>query len=387
MLTGVQELDVEQLESVTDFTIEQGTNLMVFGPAGTGKTEIGEQRADAASARGLISGYIYLNLSVLEAPDLVGLPYRIEESLRTGDGVTETRRGKTAYAIPEKFSYLGDGLKKTLVCDELDKARPELQNPMLELFQFRSVNGIKLNIRSVYATGNLPDENAFSQPVSHALMNRCSVYKVVPSFDPWMKWAVDSGINALVVGFLSRNTNLLLQPPPSGDDTAYCHPTPRAWAGAARDLDGASGKSVDFQTILVAGRVGQPAAAQFRVWLDHHRHIEPYIDALVKEGKDPGREISGMERVFVFGIAGANAIVQACQRVDAADERSKRDAQKVLVRTVDNVMKWIGNISTEYAIGALKSVLTMDLITRHRLMEIKSFMDVFVKIRQSWGRS
>ena len=85
--------------------------------------------------------------------------------------------------------------------------------------------------------------------------------------------------------FLSRNTNFLLKKPPEGDETAYCHPSPRAWTLAASDLDGTGPESpIEFQELLVAGRVGTGAATKFKVWLEHYRHIAPMIDALIHDG-------------------------------------------------------------------------------------------------------
>jgi hypothetical protein len=371
MLTGIEEIQQDGLMEMADFAIESSSNIVTFGAAGIGKTEIFMQRAAAAGRHG-----IYLNLSVIEAPDLMGLMQLFE--------------GKTRYCIPEKFRLFGEKTNRfgndddgdVLVVDELDKARPELQNPMLELFQYRSINGTKLNIKAVMATGNLPDENAFSQPVSHALMNRCLVYQTSAAFDPWMKWAVDSHINGLVIGFLSRNSSHLITKPPKDDITAYLHGTPRSWTNAARALDLAHGRSVEFQTRIVSGFVGIPLATQFRVWLDHSRHIQPAVDALVNHGKHPElKDSDGLERLFVFGIAGASAIMQAAQRV----EGGKADP-KDLKRITSNVMGWMKDVPTEYAIGALKSVLTMDVITKHELMRISPFMEKFVQIRQAWEK-
>lgn len=370
MLTGITEIGQDGLIEMMDHAILHGTNLMTFGPAGIGKTEIAIQRVAKAGM-----SHIYLNLSVLEAPDLLGLP-------RT------TEKGKTTYALPDKFPTINEGDPMILIVDELDKARPELQNPMLELFQFRSINGMRLNIKGVLATGNLPDENAFSQPVSHALMNRCSVFKTVCAFDPWRDWAVESNVNPLIVAFLSRNPNLLLQPPPDGDDTAYCHGSPRSWTLAAKDIDFAPDRSVDFHTLLVAGRVGQGSAAKFRVWLDHYRHIQPYIDALVKDGTHPPDDImSDLERKFVFGVSGANEIVKAAQRGDAAkSDKEKAEAKARVERVTNNVMGWMGTIPSEYTIGAMKSVLTMEMITKYQLVDNPKFMMVFTKIRKAWNR-
>ncbi len=371
MLTDIQEIQQDGATEITDFTIACGSNLVIFGAAGIGKTEIFMQRAAAARRRG-----IYLNLSVIEAPDLMGL-------------MEKTADGKTRYCIPEKFRRHNEGLHgqeaddgDVLIVDELDKARAELQNPMLELFQYRSINGEKLAIKSVLATGNLPDENAFSQSVSHALMNRCQVFRMDAHFDPWMKWAVDNNVNGLVVGFLSRNSHLLITKPPKGDETAYLHGTPRSWTNAARGLDMAKDKDVNFQSRLVAGYVGMGLAAQFHVWLEHSRHIQPQVDALVQHGTHPKlKDSDGLDRLFVFGIASANAIMQAAQKVDA----KKMDA-KELKRITANVMGWMKDVPSEYAIGALKSVLTMDVIVRHELMRVDAFMQKFIVIRQAWEK-
>lgn len=368
MLTGVPEIQQDGLIEMADFTIKNGMNMITLGDAGIGKTEIQLQRIAEAKARA-----IYLNLSVIEAPDLIGL-------------ADKTPEGKTRYCIPDKFRYLGekrdDADIDVLIVDEIDKAKPELQNPMLELFQFRSINGIKLNIQAVLATGNLPDENAFSQTLSHALTNRCFVFKVSSAFDPWMKWAVDNGVNGLVIGYLSRNQSKLLEKAVQDDETAYLHCSPRSWTYAAKALDCASDAPVEFQARLVSGYVGNAAAADFLVWLEHYRHIQPAIDELVKNGKHPSRDtVNSMDRMFVFGIAGANAIVHACQQVEG-----KRYKREDLHKIVKNVMSWIKECPTEYAIGALKSVLSMKLINDHDLMKLPEFMESFIAIRQAWDK-
>ena len=232
MLTGVFEIDQATYKQTLAFNIRSGGNLLVLGMAGTGKTEMAQSSCVDAGFE-----YIYLNLSVLEAPDLIGLPI-----------ITADRR--VEYATPQFMPKMDGGHTKPLVLivDEIDKAKPELQNPLLELFQSHSINGIKLNIQAIVATGNLPDEGAFSQPISHALTNRCKTFRITHNFDAWQEWAQDAEINALVIGFLSKNREYLSMPSVEGDPTAYCRPSPRSWTMGARDLDQTSSKdTVDFQ--------------------------------------------------------------------------------------------------------------------------------------------
>jgi hypothetical protein len=371
MLTGISEIDQGTLMDVVRFSIRSGGNVMTFGPAGIGKTEIAMQAVGQEGFK-----YVYLNLSVLEAPDLMGLPM-IDEATKTA-----------TYAPPSIIPLLVEGSNDkpvVLLVDEVDKAKPELQNPMLELFQFRSMNGRKMNIHSVIATGNLPDENAHSQPVSHALTNRCSVYRVTHAFDPWWEWATAAGVNPLIIGFLSRNQGYLLKPPPDGDDTAYCHPSPRAWTLAARDLDHTDNQkhSVDFQHLLVAGKVGVDASIHFKVWLEHHRFIEPFIDKLVKDGTHPsGEATKDIARTIVCAIAAANAIMQECKKTPTATE-AKAKQEKEIARITKNVCGWTQHLPSEVNIAAFKSVLTMPVIQQYKLTKIPEFMGTFLKIRSA----
>jgi hypothetical protein len=363
MLTGVPQINQSDLSIMAKFTIKNGTNLIVFGNAGIGKTEIAMQACDE-----LGYAFKYLNLSVLEAPDLIGLP-------------NVNSLGKTTYAPPDGFPLLSENVKEcVLLVDEIDKAKPELQNPMLELFQFRSINGNKFKFRAVLATGNLPDENAHSQTVSHALTNRCQVYQVTHSFEAWQTWAVEAQVNPLIVGFLSRHTNELLQPPPEGDETAYNHPSPRAWTLAARDLIAADRESLDFQQFVIASRVGAPAATKFRVWLEHYRHIQPQIDDLVKDGKHPDKNMS-LDRLFVCAIAGVDSIMDLSRTM--AQSKSKDEINKKMVTTTTNVFNWLKVLPSEVCVGAVKSTLSMKAIADNGLTKIPTFMEVFTKIRKA----
>jgi hypothetical protein len=363
MLTNVVEITQDTYADALRFNVRTGGNLMVFGQAGIGKTEMAQQ---AAEAEGF--GVYYLNLSVLEAPDLLGLPI-----------VTDDK--SVDYARPKFLPVEGKVDRPVvLLVDEVDKSKPELQNPLLELFQSHTLNGTRLSIQAIIATGNLPDEGAHSQPVSHALTNRCKVYKLTHSFEPWREWAQGIGLNPLIIGFLSKNQEYLSRPPIEGDPTAYCRPSPRAWSMAARDVDKTTSKdSVDFQTMLVAGRVGSEAAVKFRVWLDHYRHVEPGIDELVKTGKAPDLNNMTIDKQLVCAIGAVSAVSAEARRTDVRD---KAKHQQMVERIATNVFGWVERIPTEFQIAAVKSALSMDLIQKFNLQKIPSVMSTFLTVRK-----
>lgn len=367
MLTGILPIAQDTYKSMIEFNVKSGGNMVVFGPSGVGKTEMPIQMAQE-----LGYGVIYLNLSVLEAPDLLGLPM-IDEATKT-----------SVYAPPHFLPRKSDSLPKILILDEIDKSKPDIQNPLLELFQSRSINWTSFNIKSIIATANLPDENSHSRLLSHALMNRCSIYKLVPAFAPWANWAKLNNIHPLVVGYLSRHQDWLLKPNDSGDDTAYLHPSPRAWAGASKDLITAGDCDVSFQELVVSGRVGTPAAVAFKVWLEHYRHVDPYVKRLAEDGTFPdGEATSDLSRILVCAISAANTIRQECLNVDAClNEKTKEQLRQKLLKTCKNISKWMGGISTEFKIAAVKSTFDNDMIIKHKLVSVPEFYNLFTQIEK-----
>ena len=373
-LTNVHEIDQATYAQVLDFNIATGNNLIALGMAGTGKTEMAEQ---AAKRMGYKS--IYLNLAVLEAPDLIGLP-------------TVTADKRVEYATPQFMPREDQAerdsnnnlIKYVMLVDEIDKAKPELQNPLLEFLQSHCINGTKMAIQAIIATGNLPEEGAFSQPISHALTNRCKVYKLTHSFEAWRDWAQGSAINPLVIGFLSKNQEYLCMASVEGDPTAYCRPSPRSWTQAARELDQTDSKrhSVDFQSMIVAGRVGTAAAVKFRTWLDYYRHVEPLVDELWSKGKHPPMNDMTIDKQLVCAISAVNQVAQECRK----PAKTPQDRQKQMDdvgKGAKNVFGWVEKLSAEFQIGAVKSTLDMKLIQDFNLTKIPEVMRTYLTVRRA----
>lgn len=373
VFTNVHTLDQEGTKRFNKFTIRTGGNMMIFGPAGCGKTEIALQ---ASGEEGY--DYVYLNLSVLEAPDLIGLP--------SIDDVNLTTR----YALPEAFPRVKadrpkDAKGKILVVDEIDKAKPELQAPMLELFQYRSINGIPLDFHAVLATGNRPDEGAFSLAVNKALTNRCKVYQMKPMFEPWNDWAASVNLNGLVIGFLSRNRDYFYKPDTSGDMTAYCSCSARSWSNAARDLDFAQDAGENdstFQQNLIAGFVGVEAATKFQIWLEFYKEIYPMVDALVNHGKEPELNNATMDKIIVTAIAACQEISRRCEN----DKPSKKEIDDVK-KIVSNICGWLTKCQPDIQITAMKSTMVVPKIMSYQLPSIPKFMEIFKNINKAFKES
>ncbi len=79
----------------------------------------------------------------------------------------------------------------------------------------------------VIAAGNRTTDKSVAFKMPKALANRLLHIEVEGSFKSWKQWAIQSGINEKVVGFLTFNRERLMNFDSNADDLAFA--TPRSW--------------------------------------------------------------------------------------------------------------------------------------------------------------
>ena len=129
-----------------------------------GHTGIGKSEIVAQVARDLDVGFIVLDLSLLEPPDLVGLPVITRES--------------TTYAPPAILPRDGDGI---LMLEELNRAERYIQHTALQLLTARRLHEYELPEGwSVCAAINPEDDKYQVTPLDPALRARFVLANVAP---------------------------------------------------------------------------------------------------------------------------------------------------------------------------------------------------------------
>src|SRR4051794_20084719 len=107
---------------VLDLCYRARRPVLLEGPTGIGKSEIVR-----AAAERLGIGLAVLDLSLLEPPDLVGLPI--------------IEHGRTRYAVPSILPQDGAGI---LLLEELNRAERYIQQPALQLLTARTLHEYRL---------------------------------------------------------------------------------------------------------------------------------------------------------------------------------------------------------------------------------------------------
>lgn len=216
-------------------------NILLVGKHGIGKSQI---ISDYFSAKGF--PVITLFLGQMSDPgDLIGLP-RINE-----------KTGKTEFMPPYWFPV--DGKPVVLFLDELNRARPEMLQSVMDLVLNRKLAGRELPAGSrILSAVNGGDEYQIGE-LDPALVSRFNVYEFRPSVDDWLRWAKSDGLDERVVRYITANPNMLDGQAEAEADSLDRFPDRRAWHRVANMMKAIDGPDPDCMKI-VSGIIGMKAA-------------------------------------------------------------------------------------------------------------------------------
>lgn len=208
--------------------------VLLVGSHGIGKSEL---MAQAAKAMGI--GLIVRDLSLLEPPDLIGLP--------------TIRDGRTVYAPPAFLPRDGKGL---LVIEELNRADRIMRAPCLQLMTARTLNDYVLPAGWLpVACINPIDDGYDVDELDPALLSRFVRIYVKPNVTQWIEWAQVHGVHPDIISYVEC------------DKTVFDSPdsNPRSWAYASdllKTCDVEATPASIVRTIL-NGVIGDKRSAAF----------------------------------------------------------------------------------------------------------------------------
>jgi len=316
-------LDTKELLSLLDIT-PSSHNLMLVGAHGIGKSEI---LTDYYTEKGMRVVPLFLG-QMSDPGDLLGLPFK--------DSVT----GRTNFMPPYWFPT--DGQPIVLFLDELNRARPEMLQTVMDLALNRKLAGRMLPEGSrVISAVNAGDEYQLTD-LDPALVSRFNIVQFRPTVQDWLLWAGKSGIDHRVISFIEGNHLWLDRDPDykEGSDTGLDKtPDRRAWKRVSDLIKGRD----DLTGVLpkaVAGAVGPKAAAAF-IENIANRHVLSGRDVLYHFTKHR-KTLSGYD---LHQIGVVNDGIYRCLEVEKVKEA---DILKVS-KNLDDYFTWLSNDCKEAA--------------------------------------
>jgi len=363
---NLEKLTTKDLAEHIGSTIAIGGNIAIFGRRGTGKTEISKQEIKKGEFH-----EVYINLSVMERVDLGGYP----DIMGRAESAEEKRRKFVEFLLPKFYEPMIEGKKGVVVLlDEVDKADPSLWAPLLELTQFRSINGRKLtNLHANIMTGNLISEGG-SRP-SLPLLDRAEKYLVEADASSWLEWAGKAGhIHPSITAYITDHPKDLFGAVDPED--RYADPSPRGWARASDILY--RGESKGWSSVLlnkkVCGCVGKDAGIKYSNYYEHYQQLLPLIED-VYNGKDVTTRYNVLEPTKKL-VACMITCARLATQLDQGDPQNPPEAIK-------HVGKFLQKVAYEHVLVAVRSQVQIERIVSYNLDEHPEWQEVLAKINKS----
>ena len=248
-------------------------NIMLIGKHGIGKSQILEKYYSSKGAK-----VVTLFLGQMSDPgDLIGIPNKNEAT------------GKTEFLPPYWFPV--DSTPVVLFLDELNRARPEVLQTIMDLALNRKLAGKSLPEGSrIISAVNNGDEYQLTE-LDPALVSRFNIYEFVPSVEEWILWATQNNLDERVIKYISANHDELdgnvLEP--ASDDCLEKSPDRRAWERVSGIIKDQS-MLTNVHKSIVAGIIGQKTANRFFEFLSTTRIISA-SELLLGDFKEVSRKL------------------------------------------------------------------------------------------------
>jgi hypothetical protein len=216
--------------------------VLLDGRHGVGKSEIARQAAQRLGIKFLVR-----DLSLMEPPDLVGLP------------IIGNDDGRTRYAPPAFLPSNGKGI---LLLEELNRAEKYMRAPCLQLLTDRCLNDYMRTKGWLpcAAVNSVSVEDGLEYQVDEldpALRARFLEVQVVPDVRGWASWARENGsVHPTIIQFVENS------PETFEDPTA----NPRAWTYASdlvKSWELSDDRDRGLLLTCLAGTIGNDWAAAF----------------------------------------------------------------------------------------------------------------------------
>lgn len=275
-LTNIPSMTVDKLVSIlsrtyctvinSNLSLRTVPSVMIWGPPGVGKSQAIRELASAIeTATGKHVAVTDVRLLLFNPIDLRGIP------------TANADKTLAVWLKPQIFQMdESNDVVNILFLDEISAAPQSVQAAAYQITLDRVIGEHKLPENCiVIAAGNRTTDKSVAFKMPKALANRLLHIEVQGSFDTWKRWAVQAGVNAKVVGFLSFKQDYLMGFDSSSNDLAFA--TPRSWEMVSTLLNTVS-DDINEMYPMIAGLVGTGIALEMRTWESVYKDLPSLED-------------------------------------------------------------------------------------------------------------
>lgn len=339
---------VDTLSDAYCAILQQGQQLkllpsvMLWGPPGVGKSQAIRQLAKRITEQtGKQTHVTDVRLLLFNPIDLRGIP------------TANADKTLAVWLKPQIFQMdPSDDVVNILFLDEISAAPQSVQAAAYQITLDRVVGEHRLPDNCiVIAAGNRTTDKSVAFKMPKALANRFLHIEVEGSFKAWKQWAIGSGVNPKVLGFLSFRQNYLMRFDSASEELTFA--TPRSWEMVSNILNYVSG-DLDKVYHLLAGLVGTGVAMEFRTWEKAYKDLPKIAD--IFSGKMPPAPTS------------PDALYALTSAMTAYAKEHKKDMQAIA-----NSIMYAEKLPPDYSAMLLKDYMYIEKGYKDKLLMIPAF--------------
>ena len=322
--------------------IKSVPSVMLWGAPGVGKSQAIRQLAREIEANtGKKVSVTDVRLLLFNPIDLRGIP------------TANADKTLAIWLKPQIFQMNpSDKVVNILFLDELSAAPQSVQAAAYQITLDRVVGEHKLPENCiVIAAGNRTTDKSVAFKMPKALANRVLHIEVEGSFESWRKWAVESGVNEKVIGFLSFRRDYLLGFDASSEDLAFA--TPRSWEMVSNLLNTVD-SDVDKMYDLIAGLIGCGVAVEFRSWATVYNELPDIKEIFAGRNPKLPRSTDAIYAMISSMVAYA---------------REHKDS----MREIANSIEYAAKLPPDFATVLMKDYMYIEKGYKEKLMKIPEF--------------
>lgn len=356
MNNGLPEVSVETFTDIVSMQLKENNYRTIFG---IGKGGIGKTESIEALANRLGIGYIDIRLLLYSEVDLKGILYPNKEHTKTiwlqNDVLPDVNR---------------DGKRGILVLDEITSTAKSVRTAVYQLINERRLGEYVLpDGWLIVCLGNGEEDGGDFQGMEGNFVNRCSMFRVVPSLESWKAWGYKNGLNDLVLSYVSWRPEHLHTY--NEDEEFLPFSSPRSWK-AVSDILNLHGANVDDEItrLRILSNIGTLVGNQFLAFCSCKDFVISPEDILsgTKENK-----FKNSEALYIT----MQSLVKLMGDEIARDKNNNGEIQyQTLVRLCTGI-NWILSLSSmEAKVSGIKGLIATDRQTVIKIITNEKFMQI-----------
>jgi hypothetical protein len=249
-MSTLMNLNYSEFNQILEMT-PYNQNILIAGDHGIGKSEI---VTNYYEDKGFQVETVFLG-QMSDPGDLLGLPDKKEITVGEATTLIMDFLPPAWWQSEKPFC---------LFLDEINRGRPEIMQVIFDLCLNRRLGGRTLPEGSiVVAAANVGSEYQVTD-LDPALVSRFNIYRLAPTAEEWVSYAVKQGVDQRITSFISSNTNLLDPKFDENADSLDKTPDRRAWFKVDEVLKAMTSKTLtDISLKMLAGVIGQSAVGLF----------------------------------------------------------------------------------------------------------------------------